>query len=61
MWWRGLLEEGLERQKTKLVHTRMDESDHNRVRGIIQGIEQVLRELDTMAANLAAFDDKTGA
>lgn len=56
VWWRGLVTKGIERRKHTLVWSGMPDCDIHMVRGIIQGLEKVLKELDTMAAGLAAFD-----
>lgn len=54
-WWRGLLEEGANKMRTKLVMAEMKDSDFHLLRGKIRGIGKALSELDRMAASLAAF------
>jgi len=56
VWWRGVATEGLQKMRNKVVHSDITEVQRAVLRGKIQGVAQILRELEMMAESLESIE-----
>jgi len=58
-WWTDeVIQPYTNKLHVKIAWTEMDDRDIHIHRGIIRGVQRVLRDLNTMASKLTAIDDK---